>query len=58
MNKVDKYKSMCSVEGGKSTKQEKEKLLKTMTDEELDKLIKWTDNMYGKIWIKSFKKGK
>ena len=32
MNKVEKYKSMCSREGGKSTKKEKEELLKTMTN--------------------------
>lgn len=56
MNKVEKYKSMCSREGGKSTKKEKEELLKTMTNEELDELINWMDNIYGKIWIKSFKK--
>ena len=57
-NKVDKYKSLCSVEGGNGTKKEKEKLLRQMTNEEIDKLIDWTDNLYGKIWIKSFKKTK
>lgn len=55
---VDKYKSLCSVEGGNGTKEEKEKLLRQMDDEELDKLINWTQNLYGKIWIKSFKKSK
>ena len=57
-NLVDEYKSLCSVEGGHGTKAEKEKLLKQMSDEEIDKLINWTDNLYGKIWIKSFKKSK
>ena len=57
-NLVDEYKSLCSVEGGNGTKEEKEKLLKQMSDEELDKLINWTTNLYGKIWIKSFKKSK
>lgn len=57
-NLVDEYKSLCSVEGGSGTKEEKEKLLKQMSDEELDKLINWTTNLYGKIWIKSFKKSK
>ena len=56
MNKVEKYKSMCSLGGGKSTKKDKEELLKTMTNDELDELINWVDNIYGKIWIKSFKK--
>lgn len=56
-NLVDEYKSLCSVEGGNGTKAEKEKLLKQMSDEEIDKLIKWTSNMYGKIWLSSFKKG-
>jgi len=58
MTKVDEYKSLCSREGGSGTKKEKEKLLKQMNDEEIDKLISWTDNLYGKIWIKSFKKSK
>lgn len=58
MNNVDKYKSMCKIEGGKSTKKEKEELLKKMTNEEIDKLIKWTKNIYGKIWLEGFKKQK
>ena len=57
MNLVDKYKSLCSAEGGNGTKAEKEKLLKQMSDEEIDVLIKWTKNMYGKIWLNTFKKG-
>jgi len=56
MNKVDKYKSLCSKEGGNGTKKEKEELLEEMTNEEIEQLIKWTDNMYGKIWLNSFKK--
>ena len=58
MNLVDKYKNLCSVEGGHGSKKEKEKLLKQMNDEEIDKLIKWTTNLYGKIWLSSFKKEK
>lgn len=57
MSLVDEYKSLCSAEGGKGTKKEKEELLKQMSDEEIDKLIKWTNNMYGKIWLNTFKKG-
>lgn len=57
MNLVDKYKSLCSVEGGNGTKKQKEELLKKMTNEEIDKIIKWTNNMCGKIWLSSFKKG-
>lgn len=57
-NLVDEYKSLCSVEGGNGTKAEKEELLKQMSDEEIDKLIKWTDNLYGKIWLKTFKRNK
>lgn len=58
MNKVDKYKSLCSAEGGSGTKEQKEELLKQMSDEEIDKIINWTQNLYGKIWVKSFKKSK
>ena len=55
MSKVEEYKKLCSAEGGSGTKEEKEKLLEEMTNEEIDELIKWTTNIYGKIWLNSFK---
>ena len=40
------------------TKEEREKMLMEMTDEEIDTLVDNMPNLYGKIYLSSFKKNK
>ncbi|MBP3806441.1 MAG: hypothetical protein J6I76_21550 [Oribacterium sp.] len=42
--------------GKYSTKEEREKALKKMTNEEIEEVIKGTPNIQGKIYLSSFKK--
>lgn len=53
MNKVEKYKS---IDNEKHSRKEREDLLKTMTNEEIDELIKLMPVVQGKIYVSKFKK--
>ena len=53
MNKVEKYKS---IDNEKHSRKEREDLLKTMTNEEIDELIKLMPIVQGKIYVSKFKK--
>lgn len=59
MEKVEQYKKLTARGGnpeGVNTKDKREALLKAMTNEEIDELIKWMPNIYGKIYLSKFKK--
>lgn len=59
MSKVEQYKKLSMMGGNteeKDTRAEREALLKTMTNEEIDELINWMQNIQGKIYLSKFKK--
>ena len=60
MNKVEKYKELDRLEENNDENTtnlpEREALLKTMTNEEIDELINWMQNVQGKIYLSKFKK--
>ena len=60
MNKVEKYKELDRIEENNDENTtnlpEREALLKTMTNEEIDELINWMQNIQGKIYLSKFKK--
>lgn len=60
MNKVEKYKELDRIEENNDENTtnlpEREALLKTMTNEEIDKLTNWMQNVQGKIYLSKFKK--
>lgn len=60
MNKVEKYKELDRIEENNDENTtnlpEREALLKTMTNEEIDELINWMQNVQGKIYLSKFKK--
>ena len=59
MSKVEQYKKLTARGGNTdsvNTRPEREALLKTMTNEEIDELINWMQNIQGKIYLSKFKK--
>lgn len=59
MSKVEQYKKLTARGGNTdsvNTRPEREALLKNMTNEEIDELINWMQNIQGKIYLSKFKK--
>lgn len=60
MNKVEQYKELDRIDGNNDDETtnlpEREALLKAMTNEEIDELINWMQNIQGKIYLSKFKK--
>lgn len=59
MSKVEQYKKLTARGGNTdsvNTRPEREALLRTMTNEEIDELINWMQNIQGKIYLSKFKK--
>lgn len=54
---MSNYKTLNELVKDFPNKADREKQLKNMSNKELDTLINTTNNVQGKIYLKSFKKG-